>query len=181
MRQRAPFVSSDGAQVYLSSISAASGSASKCIVELEPFPHLIGPPQAMCTNTQVLHNFDVFAMFSIRLQAVPYCNKRNHVPTTQRTHALPTPAGEKVDEDLLGVPSVASGRRRSQAVGRKRLRCPFLAKNPLLRAPRNCTMACDPSTHIFSCALCHESSFHHIFILTEKKGFVPESNNCIGR
>ena len=40
---------------------------------------------------------------------------------------------------------------------------------------------CDPCTHIFSCALCHESSFHHIFILTEKNGFVPESNNCIGR
>ena len=38
------------------------------------------------------------------------------------------------------------------------------------------------STHIFSCALCHESSFHHIFILTEKKnGFVPEINNCVGR
>ena len=29
----------------------------------------------------------------------------------------------------------------------------FWPKNPLLRAPRNCTMACDPSTHIFSCAL----------------------------
>ena len=53
--------------------------------------------------------------------------------------------------------------------GRKRWRCSFLAKNPLLRAPRKCTMGCDPSTHIFSCALCHESSFHRIFILTEKK------------
>ena len=64
-------------------------------------------------------------------------------------------------------------RSHTVAGGRKRLRCPFLAKNPLLRAPRNCTMACDPSTHMFSCALCHESSFHHIFILTEKNGFVP--------
>ena len=66
----------------------------------------------------------------------------------------------------LVQPTVASGRSRSQA-----LEMPFLATNPLLRAPRNCTTACDPSTHIFSCALCHESSFHHIFILTEKKRF----------
>ena len=36
----------------------------------------------------------------------------------------------------------------------KRLRCPFLAKNPLSRAPRKCTMGCDPTAHIFSCALC---------------------------
>ena len=72
--------------------------------------------------------------------------------------------------------------KRSQAVagGRKHLRCPFLAKNLLLRAPCNCTMACDPSTPL-PCALCHENSFHHIFILTKKNGFAPESNNCIGR
>ena len=71
----------------------------------------------------------------------------------------------------------------SQAVagGCKRLRCPFLAKNPRLRAPRKVTMGCDPSTHMFSCALCHESSFHHIFILTKKTVFAPESNGCIGR
>ena len=77
----------------------------------------------------------------------------------------------------------AHSRKRSQAVagGRKRLRCPFLARNPLLRVPCSSTAACDPSTHIFSCALCHESSFHQNFILTEKNGFVPESNNCTGK
>ena len=76
----------------------------------------------------------------------------------------------------MGVPTIAGGRRQSQA-----LEMPFFGQKPLLRAPCNCIMACDPSMHIFSCALCHESSFHHIFILTEETGFVPESNNCIGR
>ena len=76
----------------------------------------------------------------------------------------------------LVQPTVASGRRRSQA-----LEMPFLARNPLLRAPRSCNTACYPSTHIFSCALCHESSFHQTLILAEKNGFVPEGNNCIGR
>ena len=75
---------------------------------------------------------------------------------------------------------VADGRRRSQAVAGAE-DAPFLAKTPLLRAPRKCTMGCDPSTHIFSYALCHESTFHHILFLTEKTVFAPESNGCIGR
>ena len=49
------------------------------------------------------------------------------------------------------------------------------------RPGESMSMAYDPSTHIPCCALCHETSFHHISILTEKNGFVPEGNNCIGR
>ena len=47
------------------------------------------------------------------------------------------------DSDIEG----AHRRKQSQAVAgsRKRLRCPFLAKNPLLRAPRNCTKALLPN------------------------------------
>ena len=41
-------------------------------------------------------------------------------------------------------------------------------------------MGCDPSADIFSCALCHESSFYNTFILTEKPIFVPEGNGCTG-
>ena len=77
---------------------------------------------------------------------------------------------------------MSGGSSRSQAVagGRRRLRCPFLAKNPSFEAPRKCTMGCDPSTYIFSCALCHESTFDNIFILTEKPVFLPESNGFVG-
>ena len=44
---------------------------------------------------------------------------------------------------FFGVPTVASGRRRLQA-----LEMPFFGQKPPLRAPRICTAACDPSTHI---------------------------------
>ena len=67
--------------------------------------------------------------------------------------------------------AVASGRRQSQA-----LEMPFFAGNPLLRCN---TMGCDPSADIFSCALCHESSFYNTSILTENPVFVPEGTGSV--
>ena len=106
----------------------------------------------------------------------PRCNTSPLHPTSHEGF-LPIIYGKEVvfvqhftNEDVptpMGVPTVASGRRRSQA-----LEMPFFG--PLLRAPRSCTTACDPSTHIFSRALCHERSFHHIFILTEKTVLYPK-------
>ena len=60
-----------------------------------------------------------------------------------------------------GELTVVGGRKRSQAL---EMPPPFLAKNPLLRAQHKCIMGCDPCTYIFSCAVCHESSFYRLSV-----------------
>ena len=82
-------------------------------------------------------------------------NGRKRKLKWQRLRAFPQPLGYNAH----GVPTVAGGR--------KRLRCPFLAKNPLLRC--KCTMGCDPSAHIFSCAVCFLKVVFTTFLFSPKK------------